>query len=134
MKGCASYVSLCSDPASLVKQCHTYPALQSLPTTMQSRALVESICQEMEMTGCSSCVSDIKKCNALKTYTDLCYQMPGMSQCSNYNSMCSWNPSLWFCQQSQSPIVARPPAMKMFFHVGYNEYFLFEQVNHIGAI
>ena len=84
MNDCHVYTTLCLTPGSTVEQCRLNPPVQGLPTTSQAKKLVQNICQEMEMTGCVECTSDLRKCNGLKTYSNLCYQMPGMSQCGNH--------------------------------------------------
>jgi copper transporter 1 len=84
----------------------------------------------MAMPGCERCnikeTSVYSECDLLGTYSYLCKQMPGMSQCKEYKSMCSSNPSIAGCSQVDEGGSLDPPIMKMFFHSGFADYVLFE--------
>ncbi|KAI8905166.1 Ctr copper transporter family-domain-containing protein [Gorgonomyces haynaldii] len=116
MKGCQTYTKLCAS-GSVVPQCQSEPPLMTFPKTSQARKLVQDICKEMDMPGCQECT---RSCDYMETYIDLCQQMPKMSQCQLYDSMCVWEPNLWFCETFSAP------QMKMFFHTGFRDYILFE--------
>ncbi|KAJ3260439.1 hypothetical protein HK103_000581 [Boothiomyces macroporosus] len=78
----------------------------------------------MDMDGCEKCEgTKMNKCEVFKVYTDLCIAMPYMSQCRDYRTMCSWDPSLPFCDPELS---VNGPAMKMYFHWGIKDYVLFQ--------
>jgi copper transporter 1 len=124
MKGCLNYQKICAE-GSVVLQCRLESMLPSLPTTRESRSLVADICSEMDMKGCSDCKE--KHCDSFAVYVDLCHQMPNMSQCKVYTSMCQRTPTLPFCLSSDHSDPALAPAMKMFFHFGINDYILFEE-------
>ena len=128
MKDCFDYNNLCKNESSVVLQCKNYPPLQALPTTKQAKDLVNSICSEMDMIGCEECRGGLNhRCDYFTTYTVLCQQMPGMQQCSSFNSMCKWNQYFDFClDDSRDPTTDLPPTMKMFFHFSYRDYILFE--------
>jgi copper transporter 1 len=120
MSGCKEYMQLC-DAESVVKQCQVDKPLDSLPSTRKARELVQSICNEMDMTGCDTCMSN-QKCDFFAVYLDLCKQMPEMSQCQNWKDMCEADPSLGFCLKTNLD----SPTMKMYFHFGYRDYVLFD--------
>ena len=52
--------------------------------------------------------------------------MPGMSQCTVYHNVCTASPLFFQCPVAQPAPRPLPPSMKMYFHLGLNEYFLFE--------
>ncbi|KAJ3095257.1 hypothetical protein HDU97_007116 [Phlyctochytrium planicorne] len=115
-------------PGTSVRQCSTYPPLSYIPTTKESLDLVHSICDEMDHSGCELCVAgNGKPCDAFTVYSNLCTVMPSMSQCTRFHSMCSATPTFPLCPTAGSgrPL---PPTMKMFFHIGYTDYLLFEQL------
>jgi len=74
----------------------------------------------MDMDGCGTCQTD-KKCDKLVVYSNLCMQME-MKECSSWHTLCSVVPDWPLCS---TPLV---PAMKMYFHTGINEYFLFKEL------
>ncbi|KAJ3315318.1 hypothetical protein HDV04_003711 [Boothiomyces sp. JEL0838] len=108
----------------MVRQCSEEKPIPSLPTTKRAKELVKDICDEMDMDGCEKCEgTKMNKCEVFKVYTDLCVAMPYMSQCRDYRTMCSWDPSLPFCDPELS---VNGPAMKMYFHWGIKDYVLFQ--------
>ncbi|KAJ3274230.1 hypothetical protein HDV01_003303 [Terramyces sp. JEL0728] len=130
MKGCKPYISVCPRD-TMVRQCSEEKPIPSLPTTKRAKELVKGfsfvtadICDEMDMDGCEKCEgSKMNKCEVFKVYTDLCIAMPYMSQCRDYRTMCSWDPTLPFCD---SELSTNGPAMKMYFHWGIRDYVLFQ--------
>jgi copper transporter 1 len=131
MKECTGYNQLCGNAqyanrTSVVKQCVSSPrALPGLPTTDTTAKQVRSICAEMSMSGCEKCAGtgDYPNCDLLLVYSDLCIQMPGMSQCSDWKQMCAAIPTSRLCLQGGSEA---PPTMRMYFHLGISDYILFE--------
>ncbi|EGC38675.1 hypothetical protein DICPUDRAFT_17426, partial [Dictyostelium purpureum] len=134
MGGCKNFVSLCNTTGSVVNQCKDVDMIDNLPTTMATYGLIKDICTEMAMDGCENCVGTgktMKTCGDLLTvYSDLCMQMPDMSQCKAWQSMCLSTGNLAqsdlngvFCEKSNSNA---SPIMKMFFHTGIIEYVLFK--------
>ncbi|KAJ3203011.1 hypothetical protein HDU67_010444, partial [Dinochytrium kinnereticum] len=127
MRGCATYGKVCKQ-GSRVRQCTDHLPLPYIPTTKEASDFVRSICDEMDHTGCELCTSATgKPCDAMTVYSDLCLMMPEMHQCSRFHSMCSASPTFPLCNPAGGGRVA-PPTMKMFFHFGYTDYLLFEQL------
>ncbi|KAJ3127175.1 hypothetical protein HK098_006627, partial [Nowakowskiella sp. JEL0407] len=83
------------------------------------------------MDGCSDCSynspTSFPNCDILATYAKLCVAMPGMSQCSDFTSLCSSTPSLPLCKNYPLPSGNEegPIAMLMYFH-NQNTYVLFK--------
>ncbi|KAN0025121.1 hypothetical protein ACTFIV_009537 [Dictyostelium citrinum] len=88
MSGCSNFKKLCAS-GSVVEQCSTVDSVTNLPTTMQMWANIQSICNEMTMTGCEKCTKLNATCDVLTVYSTLCLAMPEMSQCANWTSMCA---------------------------------------------
>ncbi|KAJ3000647.1 hypothetical protein HDV02_004332 [Globomyces sp. JEL0801] len=122
MKTCATYIKMC-DRTSLIHQCTDELPIPALPTTKRAKELVADICSEMDMNGCEKC-EDGKRCEALAVYGDLCKEMPFMSQCKEWQTMCTWDSSLPICSQDFGSKAG--PTMKMYFHFGYRDYIMFE--------
>ncbi|KAI9004360.1 Ctr copper transporter family-domain-containing protein [Hyaloraphidium curvatum] len=129
MRGCRSYNSMCNATAgSVVAACAANPPLPGLPTTDEVNAAVKSICTEMTMPGCEKCSYaggvTYANCDLLAVYSDLCIQMPTMSQCTIHTSMCKQQPigATTLCTSNADGYVA--PSMIMYFHGGIRDYFL----------
>ncbi|KAF9157964.1 hypothetical protein DFQ26_008123 [Actinomortierella ambigua] len=146
MRDCSHYVSMCGQPANATSpravpdECKTQPMVDSLPTTKEASNLVIDICTEMDMAGCERCPKPAPgayaaDCDTIGTYAILCKSMPDMSQCATWKTMCSptspTDPQLNFdqsqyCAAGQGDPEMDPPAMRMFFHLGYADYVLFQ--------
>lgn len=131
MGGCKNFRSLCNTTAgSVVQECKNFQQIDNLPTTMTLVSLIQSICDEMPMSACTSCkTSKPIDCDLLTTYTSLCMEMPTMSQCQAFNTMCADDSNLVSSQLStfcKLPVEEQTPLMRMFFHTGFLEYVLFE--------
>lgn len=128
MKGCGNYTSLCTTTGSVVKQCAA--AVLPLPSTSNTAAMVKSICSEMYMTACERCPGKNgpgtgSNCDLLTVYSDLCLDMPKMSQCSAWSTMCT-NISSWpWCNEEALRASGEPP-MKMYFHATTFDRILFD--------
>ncbi|KAG0232568.1 hypothetical protein BGW42_008082 [Actinomortierella wolfii] len=146
MRDCARYVSLCGQPANATTnravpdQCTSQPMISSFPTTKEASNLVIDICTEMDMAGCERCPKPAPgayaaDCDTIGTYAILCKAMPDMRQCAQWKEMCSASSptasSLQFqnsqyCAAGQGDPEMDPPAMRMYFHLGYADYVLFQ--------
>lgn len=133
MRGCSDFNALCSSNSSVL-QCYDAIAIASrVPTTVEARDGIWSICQEMDMEGCDKCPKKPGKsfpdCDILTTYSELCWDMPEMSQCSEFGwkAMCRGHEfaRTSLCGDGDTGDQVRGPAMKMFFHFGITEYILF---------
>jgi solute carrier family 31 (copper transporter), member 1 len=125
MRGCAAYRTQCANKDN--QQCKQFPPIP-IPSSAIATRQIFSICNEMTMDGCdvcriSSATSSYSECDLLGTYSRLCIAMPNMSQCSDWNQMCSQSPLLDYCQVGGS----NGPAMKMYFHNDISTYILFYQ-------
>ncbi|KAF8929269.1 hypothetical protein BGZ58_009074 [Dissophora ornata] len=145
MSDCKNYVALCSASSNQTVSrpaiCTTAPMISSFPTTKNASALVIDICTEMDMTGCERCPKPASgayaaECDTLGTYAILCKAMPDMSQCATWKSMCSatsnTSSSLGFqsseyCAAGVGSSDMNPPSMRMYFHLGFSDYVLFEK-------
>jgi copper transporter 1 len=92
MNGCGNYTSMCA-PGSVVNQCNTPAA--PVPSTMKTFGYIKSICTEpgMLMEACYRCQGKNgpgtgMNCDLLTVYSDLCVDMPGMTQCSGWEDFC----------------------------------------------
>jgi copper transporter 1 len=125
MKMCGS-----SPASSKVQQCKNSPSIPSFPMTSEVIKNVYGICTSMPtMRACDSCklsgdsvnTGNVNGCDVMKTYSSLCIDMPDMSQCTSYKSMCSQNPTMSWCET--------PPqasGMAMYFHTSMGNYILFQ--------
>ncbi|EGG19041.1 hypothetical protein DFA_02284 [Cavenderia fasciculata] len=135
MKDCSNYNQLCSN-TSVVKECTERQAIAGLPKTTQLSQYIYSICTSMSMDACSQCTipatssSMITTCDLLSVYTSLCQQMPDMSECASWKTMCQNGAVLGSSVLSEAyceaPIGEQIPLMRMFFHTGILDYILFE--------
>jgi hypothetical protein len=128
MASCSLYSKMCG-PSSVYSQCKEAPV--DLVSTADAVKNIYSICNEMSMPGCERCViksqdSTYASCNVLDTYSFLCASMPEMRQCKSWSQMCSKNPKLSFCAVTDNYSYG-PPQMKMYFHVGFTDYILFDK-------
>ncbi|KAI8360552.1 Ctr copper transporter family-domain-containing protein [Mortierella sp. GBAus27b] len=146
MRDCKNYVALCGastngTSASRPAVCSKAPMISSFPTTKNASALVIDICTEMDMAGCERCPKPppgayAADCDTLGTYAILCKAMPDMHQCATWKSMCSASSdtasvlnfqSSEYCAMGVGSPDMNPPAMRMYFHLGYSDYVLFEK-------
>ena len=114
MHECNTYTKMCSSD-SIIRQCQQLPPI-GLPTSKQTKSLINSICSEMDMSDC-----DCKENCNFSTYLHLCQQMPNMNQCFEMNQLCKFD--FPFCSKTSSV-----PSMKMYFHFGISDYLLFESI------
>jgi copper transporter 1 len=124
MRGCAAYRTQCANRDN--EQCKQFPAIR-VPSSATATRQIFSICNEMTMDGCdvcriSSAGATYSECDLLGTYSKLCIAMPNMSQCSDWNQMCTQSPSLDYCKVGGS----NGPSMKMYFHTDISTYILFQ--------
>jgi hypothetical protein len=109
MKGCTDYNRVCRQEnassnalSGPVQQCTEETSIATLPTTSTLASQVKSICTEMTMDGCERCTFESGKkyasCDLLSVYGYLCYQMPEMSQCGEWSTLCASNPELGVCK------------------------------------
>ncbi|KAF9545902.1 hypothetical protein EC957_010407 [Mortierella hygrophila] len=146
MKDCKNYVALCGSAANQTTAsrpsiCKSAPMIEAFPTTKNASALVIDICTEMDMAGCERCPKPAPgayaaDCDTLGTYAILCKAMPDMSQCATWKSMCSASSatasslsfqSSEYCAAGVGSPEMNPPAMRMYFHLGFSDYVLFEK-------
>ncbi|KAK3808635.1 MAG: Ctr copper transporter family-domain-containing protein [Benniella sp.] len=146
MRDCKNYVALCGSgtnqtTASRPAICSKAPMISSFPTTKNASALVIDICTEMDMAGCERCPKPAPgayaaNCDTLGTYAILCKAMPDMHQCGAWKAMCSASSdtastlsfqSSEYCASGVGSPDMNPPAMRMFFHLGFSDYVLFEK-------
>ncbi|KAG0220683.1 hypothetical protein B0O80DRAFT_439576 [Mortierella sp. GBAus27b] len=113
-----TYGVFCADN-SLIPGCKSQPAFPGLPSGKAVTGAVYSVCQEMpSMTGCTICpapdATGYSKCDEVKAWKDLCLDMPEMSQCPSYNTMCNSTKFAPFCDSKyRSPAgggVTPPPS------------------------
>ncbi|KAF9944980.1 hypothetical protein BGZ65_011342 [Modicella reniformis] len=95
----------------------------------------------MDMAGCERCPKPppgaySAECDTLGTYAILCKAMPDMSQCATWKAMCSASSdtastlnfqSSEYCASGVGSPDMNPPAMRMYFHLGFADYVLFEK-------
>jgi len=122
MSQCFAWRSMCVPTNSTVQQC----AMESVPLLrgVEYKNFIRSICGEMGMTNCDKCTPASCPIDALRLYSDLCNEMPTMTQCANWNTLCTKYIQKWPLCPSGNAII--PPAMKMYFHTGFREYILFQ--------
>lgn len=96
-----TYSVFCSNN-SVIPACKSQVAFPGLPSGKIVTGTVFSVCQEMPMMkDCSSCpgpdASGYSKCDEVKAWKGLCLDMPDMSQCPSFNTMCSNTKFAPFC-------------------------------------
>ena len=121
MMGCGNYNSMCAS-GSVVDQCSA--SVPVVPSTTRAQTLVTNICSNHNMEGCDACTSDIAKCDALTTYSNMCKRM-SMTQCSEWETMCSAMPGSSLCDTSTSS--SGLPEMRMYFHATTFDLVLFRE-------
>jgi len=121
MDNCTDYDSLCSTK-SVVIECST--TTLPVPDTETLTTLVSEICGNMTMTQCSKCNSLYNNCDLLTVYSNLCKSMPYMTQCVDWNQFCDLIPRWSLCSYDAGD---SPPPMRMYFHLGFLDYVLFEK-------
>jgi len=122
MKGCSGYNSMCVS-GTAVMQCSLN--VLTIPSTMIAKNLTLGICNEMTMDGCEKCSATGAPCDWLSVYSNLCIQMPDMSQCGAWQTMCRSIPDWPLCKADSSDSSA-PVQMLMYFHTGFSDYILFK--------
>jgi len=123
MPDCDDYTGMCAAD-TVIRQCQT-PVLP-LPTTKDVSNYVTWICGNMTMPGCDACLQHRADCDYLSSYSNLCTQMPTMTQCNAWNGYCAITDiAEWpICPGSPSN---PQPVMMMYFHWSILDYVLFEK-------
>lgn len=131
MSDCQDYTNMCKE-GTKVKQCTQNKPIKNLPKTQETMKLVESICSDMNMSGCQKCKDD-SNCDLLKVYSELCLSMPDMKQCSVHKELCREVSEFSICKNVDKNN-NQTPVMRMYFHTGLADYILFKGwVPHTGA-
>ncbi|KAI8906428.1 hypothetical protein EDD86DRAFT_210700 [Gorgonomyces haynaldii] len=95
---CAQVKSYCG-----ASNCAGDALLSAIPPAKNTSDLIYLTCQEMPMmTDCKTCpppsaTSPVSNCALLSTYSKLCLDMPGMSQCKPFNAFCAVAKTSSFC-------------------------------------
>eukprot|EP00842_Homolaphlyctis_polyrhiza_P001063 jgi/Hompol1/1958/HPOL_000594-RA len=137
MSACSVFNKVCRS-GTAVRQCFENPPAAYMLSSKRAKQLVQDICQEMDMSGCERCPAT-GPCPGFEVYGQLCLAMPDMQQCDDWKRLCSAEPSMPICPADGSVGDGdgsghRGPMMKMFFHLGYRDYILFESwVPHNAA-
>ncbi|KAG0263082.1 hypothetical protein BG011_009285 [Mortierella polycephala] len=102
---CSKTYDVYCGASSLIPGCKANPAFPGLPSGKLVTGAVYSICQEMSsMKDCSICpapdATGYSKCDEVKAWKGLCLDMPDMSQCPSYNTMCSNTKFDAFCSST----------------------------------
>jgi len=118
MKSCNDYTLMCTED-SVVKEC--FSKTLPLPSFKQTMFFINSICSNMDMSGCEQC--NTGSCEVLSVYSTLCLQMPDMEQCMDWKSICAIVPNWPICVGNEYS----SPVMKMYFHFNFNDYVLFKE-------
>jgi len=121
MNGCMDYNSMCN-ASSKVLQCQT--SILPIPEGSVLIKNISSICGSMPMEGCELCGNLSSSCDTLSVYSSLCYQMPGMPECSYWKTYCKLISNWTLCAGYPGQLV---PQMKMYFHFGFQDYILFKE-------
>lgn len=132
MKGCRDINNVCSNSNSVVEECANYNenAPKYLPTTKEIKVAAAELCSSMEMEECK-CMSDVNKsgstaCNYFDIYMKGCSSMPEMEECRGiYDNVCKNIKDIHYCSDGND-YNHISPSMKMYFHAGIHEYFLFK--------
>ncbi|KAF9157997.1 hypothetical protein BGX20_003625 [Mortierella sp. AD010] len=97
-----TYNVFCSKD-SLIPGCKSQPAFPGLPSGKAVTGAIYSVCQEMPMmTDCKICPAPDAKtgysnCDEVKAWKGLCLDMPDMTQCPPFNTMCNSTKFAPFC-------------------------------------
>ncbi|KAG0319850.1 hypothetical protein BGZ99_004884 [Dissophora globulifera] len=103
---CAKSYSIFCATGSKIPDCKSRTALPGLPSGKLVTGTVYSICQEMPtMTDCKLCpgpdaTTGYSNCDEVKAWKGLCLDMPDMTQCSSFNTMCKNTGFAPFCSNS----------------------------------
>ncbi|KAG0269940.1 hypothetical protein DFQ27_001489 [Actinomortierella ambigua] len=102
---CATSYNAYCGATSVIPQCKNQTAFPGLPSGKIVTGTVYSICLDMPgMKGCSICpapdATGYSKCDEVKAWSDLCLDMPDMSQCPPFNAMCKNTAFGPFCDAS----------------------------------
>lgn len=122
MMGCSHYAKLCQ-AGTMVMQCTNNPSIPHFISGANAKQSVLDMCSSMPMDPCEDCTTS--KCSdPLMTLGKLCQSMEGMSQCKDWEEMCQdiGNGMGMYCGGGDGPII---PMMRMYFHTGINDIFLF---------
>ena len=131
MPPCSNYVALCDKGTSVVEQCTEFPSIPGLPLTSETNTAIKSICNSHTMPGCEQCPFETPgnaymNCSLLLVYSQLCLQMPDMTECAAWKEMCTIGVPTWpeLCPYTGADS-EQPPVMRMYFHAGFSDYLLF---------
>lgn len=102
---CSKTYSVFCSASSLIPACKSQPAFPGLPSGKLVTGTVYSICQEMPaMTDCKICpapdATGYSNCDEVKAWKGLCLDMPDMTQCPSFNTMCNNTKFAPFCDSS----------------------------------
>jgi copper transporter 1 len=136
MKGCEAWNALCA-AGTKVEQCLKNPPAVGVPTTYNTKADIDGVCTTHSMDGCQECTSvgnmNFRSCpEVFNIYGRLCVSMPDMETCAHWKQFCANQDAAsafpMFCtgDAADGSSSAIPP-MKMWFHQGTREMFLFKE-------
>ncbi|KAF9109399.1 hypothetical protein BGX27_007656 [Mortierella sp. AM989] len=102
---CSKTYSVFCSKDSVIPGCKTQPAFPGLPSGKIVTGTVYSICQEMaSMTDCKICpgpdATGYSNCDEVKAWKGLCLDMPDMTQCPSFNTMCNSTKFEPFCSNT----------------------------------
>ncbi|KAF9979091.1 hypothetical protein BGZ73_006328 [Actinomortierella ambigua] len=126
---CSKTYDVYCGAGSVIPQCKNQTAFPGLPSGKIVTGSVYSICQEMPaMKDCSICsapdATGYSKCDEVKAWSNLCMDMPDMSQCPSYNTMCKNTSFAPFCDAKykapNSNGTTPPPTTKPEDHSGHS--------------
>lgn len=96
LKGCTNFSAMCAK-GSMVEQCTEEAAPMRVPTTQAATDAVLAMCGTHAMEGCQRCADEISCEDPLGVLAQVCWGMPGMSDC---------RPLFDFCQAVEGADVA----------------------------
>ncbi|KAG0352347.1 hypothetical protein BG005_008192 [Podila minutissima] len=101
---CSKTYNVFCSATSLIAACKTQKAFPGLPSGKAVTGTVYSICQSMpSMTDCKICPAPeggYSKCDEVAAWKGLCLDMPDMTECPPYNTMCKATPFAPFCDRA----------------------------------
>ncbi|KAF9912603.1 hypothetical protein EC991_010028 [Linnemannia zychae] len=111
---CSKSYSVFCGATSLIPNCKTQVAFPGLPSGKVVTGAVYSVCQEMPgMTDCKICpapgATGYSDCDEVAAWKGLCLDMPDMTQCPSYNSMCKNTTFAPFCNATYKAPATPPP-------------------------
>ncbi|KAF6262912.1 hypothetical protein COO60DRAFT_554392 [Scenedesmus sp. NREL 46B-D3] len=115
MKGCTNFNSMCAE-GSRVAQCADVTGIAVLPPTRVINDQLRAVCEAMPHSGCELCLPSWQKnatwgdCDLLKVYGSVCGEMPDMSECEEWDAMCTSDPTLFACSTHPAAMDGRPAA------------------------